>query len=298
MRQRSEPPIIISNVQALGTLWHFEFFEKINIELVTISLMGIIKQFESNYSRFISTSYISILNAKRVYENPSSEFIELLNIGLNYYFLSEGLFNIGIGEILENRGYDSNYSFRAKNQRLNIPKLDLLLSISNDKVTLHGDGNIDLGGFAKGYLIDKLKYLLVYDLNIKYFLINGGGDITVKSNWNKPIEIVLQNPINVTKYIAKIDLIDVSLCASSPFKRQWKDNATQISYNHIVNTNNREINSSFSICNQAVDADFCATVLMFSDVDNIISNLYQRFNLKYLVMSAKGDVILNNMLVK
>ena len=259
-------------INALGTIWWIEIFEDINEErsqAVFNSLRLFITDYENKYSRFLSDSLITKLNTTGILENPDQITIDLLNKGQELFTKTNGLFNFLIGEILENRGYDANYSFTIKetaNTKINALE-DLV--ISPDLITLK-NGRIDLGGFGKGYLIDLIAKELKDTYKLPYFLINGGGDIYATSENETPIIIYLEHPTEPETYIGTTTLLNQGFAASSPHKRQWVVNDKK--YNHIVSGENEiEIDATFIKAKTAYEADAFATTTLMLDPKEIPS---------------------------
>jgi FAD:protein FMN transferase len=223
--------------EAIGTHWWIEIFDNISDEELKTTkgrLELLSSTFNSEYSRFRNDSQISILNRERSLEKPSKEFQALLTCGKKLYLESQTTFNFLTGHILEARGYDANYSFTPNEsiaQTVCNPLTDI--DISEDKITLRC-GNVDLGGYGKGWLIDKLKDdLLAHD--VQHFLVNGGGDMFGTSlPGGEAITIYLEHPTEAGKYIMETSLFHQGFAASSPFKRQWK--AGDTTHTHIVAT--------------------------------------------------------------
>lgn len=221
--------------EAIGTHFWIEIFDEITdeeLEATRGRLELLSSTFNQEYSRFRADSFISELNRERILHNPTKECRALLALGKELYTRTEGTFNILTGHILEARGYDAEYSFRAKEGSETLPHCNPLtdLSISETEISLTC-GNVDVGGYGKGYLIDTLADDLKTH-GVKYFLVNGGGDMYGTSNMGAPIDIYLEHPTETNKYLTKTTLQNQGFAASSPFKRQWKHG--EKTYTHIV----------------------------------------------------------------
>jgi thiamine biosynthesis lipoprotein len=281
----------LEKIYGIGTYWYFEFFEEVDLEKIETEIKEIILEFEQNYSRFLDSSIVSILNKNRTLTKPTHELIELLTTSQQFYKDTKGIFNIGVGKILEDSGYDKNYSFIKTSSENFIPDLNELLQIDSEEIKLIGSGNIDLGGIGKGFLIDKLATFFKEKLNLKYFLINGGGDIYLTSNNNEPLKILLQSPIHPEKYLFEVQLKNCSICSSSNLKRKWKDKKTGKEMGHIVNTSEKaELMSTFVIAENAVSADVFATVLMMTNRENLGQQVIDNYKLKFLTLDDKENV--------
>lgn len=288
---------IISGIEGIGTKWFFEFFEEINIDEIENLIRKVIKEFEENYSRFKETSKLSNLNLNRKFQNTDEEFLDLINIGKNFYRESQGIFNFGLAKVLESRGYDKNYSFEEKDEQ-EIPDLTSAIEINEKEIKLNGNFDLDFGGFGKGYLIDKLSEKLKAK-GIKYFLINGGGDIYVTSDIEKEVKLYLQNPIKEDEYIFEVQVKNKSLCCSSAFKRNWTTKNTNKNFSHVVKTSNedKEIASTFCISPKAVISDIFCTIAMMKYEEKSFEELCEKYEVKYLAVSERLEIVGNNGLI-
>lgn len=249
--------VIIDDIEAIGTHWWFEFFEPVkDITALKADLTQIMKEFEEKYSRFIDTSLVSTLNNNRVLLSNDLEFHDMLYIGIKLFEQTNGYFSFINGHIIEGLGYDKEYSFKQKKGTKLVPGKIEDLKINGDEITISGESKVDFGGFGKGYLIDKLAGILKSKYQLKYFLINGGGDVYVTSNNDKPVEIVLENPEFNGEYIAKIAIKDGSLCASSQKKRTWKDPTTGKAFSHIFNPKNVDFQPQYAVYTTGKNATY------------------------------------------
>ncbi len=253
------------SLTALGTKWWIEIFDEIDVEMSAIAFGNcahFITDFENNYSRFKSDSLISTLNREGVLQNPSEECRALLTYGKNLYLRTNTHFNLLTGHIQEARGYDADYSFTSKNVDLEVGNPIINLSILPNNITLT-QGKVDIGGYGKGYLIDEIAKILQDKFSIKYFIINGGGDMYATSQFNNPIEIYLEHPTEPKHIIQKTTLFNQGFAASSPFKRIWHTEAG--TYSHIITDNNLPKIASFIKASTARDADAFATTALIVD---------------------------------
>ena len=276
---------ILPAISALGTQWLIEIFDEVSPEK-TDEAFGLIRlflsDFEAKYSRFKPDSIISTVNRTKVLYRPDPTTISLLNFGKEMYKETGGIFNLLIGGYLMARGYDSDYSFAPKAEPTILPSPLSDLSINSESITLQA-GLIDLGGYGKGFIIDRLAdYLKV--LGFDYFLINGGGDMYATSDYGKPVTIYLEHPINTDTYIKETTIMNQGFAASSTHKRRWKVAGQE--YSHIVDTKKNvaptiEVDGGFAQIDHnpdtlgiytkaptAVLADVWSTTLLISDVMN------------------------------
>jgi thiamine biosynthesis lipoprotein len=224
--------------------------------------------FNQHFSRFRTDSDVGTLNEDRQLDYPSDECRAILLYGKQLYLRSQGTFNILGGHILEARGYNAHYTFTAAADVDTLEAANPLtdLTITESKITLTS-GNIDIGGYGKGWLIDKLANDLKAH-GVEHFLINGGGDMYATSDAaGSPITIYLEHPTIVDQYLIETTLHNQGFAASSPFKRRWKSG--EKIYHHIVATTDVPEIATFVKAHTATDADAFATVAMLLPEDSL-----------------------------
>jgi len=228
-----------------------------------------ITQFEKRYSRFDNHSIISIFNAARKLPNPDDEMITILEYGLKLYHDTHEVFNFLVGEAMEQHGYDALYSFTPKDESLTTPDPTHALFISSDKIILTV-GQIDIGGYGKGYLLDLIATRLKNMHGLQYFLINGGGDMYATSEFGNPITIYLEHPTMAHTYLEQTTLFNEGFAASSTQKRRW-EHENKI-YTHIIDTKKGHSSDTslgvFVKAPEAKTADAWATTLLLSAPEN------------------------------
>lgn len=257
--------MLLPPIEALGTHWHIELFEDYaDASVLRDSLIDWLEEYESRYSRFRPASWLSKLNQDGEFLNPDPQFVELLELSLDYYQKTDGVFNIAVGEKLINAGYDADYSFTANEKEIVIPILPDILSVTNDKITLSA-GQLDLGGIGKGFAIDTLADYLKTEHNFSYFLINGGGDMYATSDNGTPVTIALGHPYDKSLGIGTLELQDGGFAASSPHVRSWTDARTGAAKNHLLT--NEQV-ATYVTAQNATEADIWATTLCLNRFEN------------------------------
>lgn len=250
---------------ALGTHWWIEVWDEVQGETegkIKDFSLRFVSDFEARYSRFLPESELSILNRDRTLPHPSAETRELFGYSLQLFRHTRGVFNSLLGHILEARGYDGAYSFIDKGSAAlepGNPLTDLLISDTEIKLLY---GNLDIGGYGKGWLIDKLAFALADRFGVQQFLINGGGDLYVTHQNNQPVEIYLENPMRPGTLVGSTKLMNRGFACSSPHKRSWT-NTAGIDQNHIV-TNTTMRDATYVTAPTAVAADAFATTFLLT----------------------------------
>ncbi|MEP7104109.1 MAG: FAD:protein FMN transferase [Candidatus Dojkabacteria bacterium] len=277
--------------EAIGTHWHIEIYDQVDLKTIEKNIIDCCREFESNYSRFKETSLLSKLNKEKTFLNPSSEFLELLELGSKAKEITDGRFDIAVGTVLENLGYDSKYSFTSKESIV-----EKEVNVNSEQVTISQNTRIDLGGIGKGFLIDKIANL-IKDYDIKYFFINAGGDIYSTSNFDKPIEFSLENPFVLDEAIGTIEIKDKALASSSSNRRSWKDIKTGKKFNHLIDMNKGEnvenVAGIFVEGLNATNADIASTCLFISPID-AYRKIADFYNIEFLAVFTDKSYIKSN----
>jgi thiamine biosynthesis lipoprotein len=241
-----------------------------------------IERLEEELSRFRPNSDISRINKLKVGEelSLSHDTFECLLEAKNLYDLTNGLFDITSGKIIDywkykglNSSKDYKYSVIGMNHILLDESKHSINLLSNDLI-------IDLGGFGKGYAIDKASELLAD------WEING------HNGW--PISV--SNPSNPSQTIAEIILKDLSLSGSGEQKGT-----------HIINPKTllpiKKIKAAWSITNSAAISDAMSTSFMIMEIEDFeefcnnndfISGIVVKNNTQHL---SKEDVLFSNSLI-
>lgn len=220
---------------ALGTTWWIELFDEVDNQRrdrLTESITALVHSIEARFSRFLPDSLTTTLNTKRTLTTSDLDLLALITLGKQLYTTTNEVFNCLLGEHLESRGYDADYSFTPTTAPTTFPDPLTDIIINDDTITLT-QGKLDLGGFGKGWAIDQVAELLTSN-GITEFLINAGGDMYGTSEHGQPITIYLEHPYMPDTLIGSTTLCKQGFAASSRFKRQWKH--TDTTYNHIVDT--------------------------------------------------------------
>ena len=228
--------ITLPTIDALGTTWWIEVFEELDDKrcaVIYTDIRAFLSTFEARYSRFKADSSIGILNRTGTIPHPDAELRELLTFGISQYERTDGIFNLMVGSALVESGYDATYSFTASDTRTAIPTPEEALAVSDQAIVLTR-GQVDFGGFGKGWAIDVIARLLREKHHLSYFLINGGGDMFATSDNDTPITIYLEHPTETNSYLAETTLHTQGFAASSPHKRAWTHAGK--TYTHIIDT--------------------------------------------------------------
>jgi thiamine biosynthesis lipoprotein len=280
---------------ALGTSWWVEIQVESQSRSQTLELFGQVldrcRQFESIFSRFDKQSKIFELNQTNVLYFDDPEIYEVLNFGIQLINKTQGLFTPLVGADLEASGYDSEYSFVAsEGARVMGEKI---LEFSPELIRISQDAKIDIGGYGKGWLVDKLSQYLLSQ-NILTFTINAGGDMYIcgYGSIENDKTVYLEHPDldSTNRYVGEITVRTLALASSSTNRRQWQDQHGN-QHSHIINpatkSSQHGVIATYTSGASCLAADVASTVLLinpefdiqsiFADVEYLIVFADQRF---------------------
>lgn len=162
-----------------------------------------VRDVEARLSRFLPDSALSRLNRERCVEDEL--LARVTRAALRYGEATAGVFDPRLGVELAAAGYDRPFDRIARPAR-HEARTHLRVQVERARVTLEGDGELDLGGIAKGWTVDRVFELLDGDR-----LVDGGGDMrAVGEGWT----------IGVGDDHS-IDLDGAAVATSSTLVRRW-----------------------------------------------------------------------------
>ena len=199
------------------------------------------ERIEQKYSRYRSDSVLSQLNRQAgSWQTLDVETMQLLAFADSCYQLSAGLFDISSGILRRAWQFDGSANIASQQQ------LDTLLPLIGwqklkrkaNRLWLPAGMELDLGGIAKEYAVDKVLQLLSLqftDRTIPSVVVNFGGDMRCSrprddgSLWR----IGIENPALADQAISAVGLSNGALATSGDSRRfLLKDG---VRYSHIVN---------------------------------------------------------------
>lgn len=268
-----------------------------------------IREKERNLSYFSAESELSKINkqAGKRWVKVSPELLSLIKISLCYSQLTDGAFNIAISPLeslyrcakRENRVPSQKEKRKAISlcnyKKIAVDEKRKMVRLSQKEMAL------DLGGIAKGYIVDETVKLLQKE-GIKNGMVNAGGDLKVFGE--RTYRIAIRNPFKKKNVIARsppflpsqesggddvatskvIRVKNKAVCTSGGYERPG----------HILNPETGEPASDMLcsvtiIASSALAADALATAIIVMGREKG-ERLLKRLNLSYLLIDSKGKV--------
>ncbi|NLK71524.1 MAG: FAD:protein FMN transferase [Clostridiales bacterium] len=180
-------------------------------------------------------------NAGKKWTTVSAETMEIFKRSIEMSVISEGLFDITSGPLIDlwdidtpNGYYPSDIERKYAMSFINYK--DIEIDEKNNKIYLKKEGmNANLGAIAKGFIADKVKEFLK-ERGVNKAIINLGGNILLVGN--KPdgtdFRIGVQDPdASRGKYLGVLSITDKSIVSSGVYERYFYHEGKK--YHHILN---------------------------------------------------------------
>ena len=268
------------NYEKIDTKSIFEFDTVINITLYNDNdankhindikdIFTNISNYASDYKNYNDSS-IYDLNTKRSIKS-NDVLKDMLNKALELKDSTNGYFNPFIGR-LSHIWKDSIKKEALPDDNLIKSEIEVMnntsLIITDDEIKLNGDGNVDLGAFAKGYVCE-LVYEYLVENNISEYLIDAGNSMILigKKNMNVGFRVPRKND-----YFAKANVNNIGIATSSSEYQYFIHDGYE--YHHIISpftgypVNNYDMVCVFS--NELYKVDVYSTAIYLMDYDEAV----------------------------
>lgn len=220
---------------------------------------------ESEWSRFHAGNELDQLNqvpiGKTIQLSPS--LYNCLKCANDYFIQTDGLFSPYLKLQLEHHGYYQSFPFKNAKKYSLLPPFCLQSPIQflpNHSVLKTGEQQIDLGGFAKGYVVESIALWLQQETSADFGLVDGGGDISVWSKGEKEWHIGIANPYNDNEKISYINIKNGAIATSNRIFRSWKQGEEM--KHHLLNGQTGEVTKTDIIQATVVTQSLCDAEVM------------------------------------
>jgi len=281
--------------------------EKKNSEKISGDVFTEMERLENILSRTITSSDLARLNkaAGKQWVKVSPELFFVLKKALEFAEVSEGAFDPTVAPLLDLWGFGTDYQRVPSEEEISrvLPLVDyrlVELDESRSMVYLPLEGmKLDLGGIAKGYIVDQgLEITRKFD--IKASLINAGGDIRMYGE--KPSgekwSIAVQDPKidkqnSAGPYVALLYLEgEGSVVTSGDYERYFEEDGEI--YHHILNPADgkpaRTVSSVTIIAEDALTADAFSTAVFVMGREKGLELLESLPGIEGVIVDKEGKI--------
>ena len=189
-------------------------------------------------SPYKSDSELSLINreACRRAVPVGAELFGLIERSLHFSRLSDGAFDItfaSVGHLYDYRQAVVPDAAALERARQAIGWRHLQLDAKHRSVRFGRDGmRIDLGGFAKGYVVDT-SIAILKRLGIQHAVVAAGGDSHVLGDRRgRPWSIAIRDPRDAKRVVAVLPLQDTSISTSGDYERFFERDGVR--HHHLI----------------------------------------------------------------
>jgi thiamine biosynthesis lipoprotein len=166
----------------------------------------------------------------------SPETAAVLRLGLHLAAQSNGAFDLTLGRLKALWGIEGETPQVPDREAVE----DALRGIGPQALRLEAplvvksrpELQLDLGGIAKGYAIDRAIFLLA-DAGVEFASVNAGGDMRLLGDrgGKRPWRIGIQHPRDPQRLLATLEVEDVAVVTSGDYERYFEQDGRR--YHHL-----------------------------------------------------------------
>ena len=226
-------------------------------------LDNLYQKYEQITNFYDKNSELSKLN-NNVDINISDELWQLIKIGNDWYYKSNGLLNINIGNLTK-----VWHDFRENQDELpNVENITIdKLNIENEKIT-NKEVAIDLGAIAKGY-VTELAGNYLEENGLEYYIINAGGNVKTGKSHKGYYNIGIASPVNQNETFEIVKGENISVVTSGGYERFYEYDG--VLYHHIIDPNTKYpanyMKSVTVIGKDSSECDALSTILFLMSIE-------------------------------
>ncbi|MCK9221431.1 MAG: FAD:protein FMN transferase [Limnochordia bacterium] len=233
----------------------------------------------------------------------SDEVYELLELVLAYSPVTQGGFNITIGSLIELWGFTEDTP--------SVPEAGVLAGVVSEIASFgftldpeektvaksHPNMKIDVGGIAKGYIVDQ-AVLMLAEQGVQSALINAGGDLYVLGSRPQGHDwrIAVRHPRDLGGFLGTLKIKDCAVATSGDYQRFFIEDGRH--YHHILDpATGMPANKCISVTilsNSVTLADMLATTVFVLGPDVGMSLVEGLENTEAIIVDQKGRVLLSS----
>jgi thiamine biosynthesis lipoprotein len=257
-----------------------------------------LRGFEARFSRFVTLSELSALNASAGRPFVASPMLfELVRLALAMAERSDGLFDPTVLSELIASGYDRSFELvkplrgRRPDSKRHFTWRDATLDALTRRITMPPGCGIDLGGIGKGWAVDRMATMLGTPC-----LVNGGGDVYAAG---APLDdtawrVGIADPFAAERDLLVLRVVDRGVATSSSLKRRWR--AADVMLHHLIDPRTGRSSDSDAVQVTVVapttsEADYLAKATLLRGAEEGLEALNQEPAAEGLIVRSDGAVL-------
>ncbi|SFH53673.1 thiamine biosynthesis lipoprotein [Tindallia magadiensis] len=264
-----------------------------------------VHEIEKRMSPNIENSQVHQINhlANEAFTEVTEDTLEVIQTGIDYYELTDGLFHIGLGSLINIWGIGTEEPYVPKQSEIDklLEALDInAILIENSSVMIQNkDMALDLGGIAKGYAVDESVRILKEE-GIQSGFINFGGDVYAlgkkpdKTPWN----VGIREPIIESGgLLGRVPADNLSVVTSGDYERYFIEDDTI--FHHIIDPrtgfpSESDLKSVTVISETSMDGDVYSTALFIMELSQGLSFVESVPGVEAVFVNHKKEIYLSS----
>jgi thiamine biosynthesis lipoprotein len=224
------------------------------------------------------------------------EIVEVVQRALHYSQLSSGAFDISFASIGQHYDYREGklpVAQQIELERENIDYRAIALSAKSGEIRFNKAGlQIDLGGIAKGYAVDRGIKILA-DAGITSAVVSAGGDSRILGNsGDRPRTVGIRHPRKEGEYVALIPLEDTAISTSGDYERFFIVDGVR--HHHILDPKTgesaRDVQSVSILSPMAIDSDALSTATFVLGIEQGLTLVNSLPQVDAIIVDGQGKL--------
>jgi thiamine biosynthesis lipoprotein len=242
-------------------------------------------------------SEASMLNKDGYLDNPSPEFLELINASIYYNNISGGCFDITVQPLIDLW----SGGLWQESEEVQAEKISEVLDLVGSDMIEVGDSRIEfmtdemsitLNAIAKGYAVDE-AIKVIKDYDIRQALVNAGGDLYAmgtKTGGEKWV-VQLEDPDDTENVVTTFTVEDKAVTTSGGYHRYYD---LEKEVHHITDPRTgysaNSCKSVTIISDSCMEADALATSVFVMGPDDGMEMVESQENVEALIMDSNRKI--------
>lgn len=262
------------------------------------AVMASMRAVDQAMSPYIESSELYRINQRAAFEpvKVSAAMFSLLQKSLYYSRISNGSFDISFSSLGKFYDYRHGVAPNQKTVEEYLPAINYRLIELNKKSRTvkfkHPDLQIDLGGIAKGYAVDRAIELLS-EAGIRSAIVSAGGDSRILGDRSgEPWVMGIRHPRKDNNYVVRIPLVNTAISTSGDYERFFIDHGERV--HHIINPQTGrsvdQVQSVSVLAPLAVDSDALSTTVFVLGVRKGLALVNKMPGIDAIIIDAAGQL--------
>ncbi len=224
------------------------------------------------------------------------EIIDVVARAQHYSALSEGAFDITFATV--GRHYDYREGKAPTTEKIERERIKLgyqHIQVDEQAGTIAFDQpalQIDLGGIAKGYAVDRVINMLA-EAGVKSAVVSAGGDSRVLGDLGGRSRIIgIRHPRKKDEFAALIPLSDTAISTSGDYERFFERDGVR--YHHILDPGTGKsasgVQSASVMTSLAIDSDALSTTVFVLGVKKGLALVNSLPGVDAIIIDAQGQL--------